>query len=137
MLAALVKETTVAQRARDVFAHCCVAPELWMRRIHGETVGKDDWWPPFDAATLPALIDKCEREWVEYLNSLPDPVASHKVGMLSFKGDPIEFFATDILTQFHNHSCYHRGQIAVMFREAGIEPIYTDFIIWARTVEKS
>ncbi|MCB1060109.1 MAG: hypothetical protein KDB65_07750 [Calditrichaeota bacterium] len=135
LLKALEKETSVAQRARNAFAHICAAPELWMRRINGETIPLEAWWPIYDAEKLPEIIEKGAREWSKYLNALPDPVTEHMVEVISIKGEPITFRATDILTQFHNHSCHHRGQIAVMFRSAGLEPIVTDFIVWARTVE--
>ena len=38
----------------------------------------------------------------------------------------------DILTQLHGHSLYHRGQIAMLLRSAGVEPPATDFVFWAR-----
>lgn len=36
----------------------------------------------------------------------------------------------EILFQAINHSTYHRGQVATAFRQAGIEPILTDYIFY-------
>ena len=38
----------------------------------------------------------------------------------------------DILTQLHGHSLYHRGQIALLLRAMGAEPVSTDFVFWTR-----
>lgn len=136
LLAALVKETSVAQRARDTFAHICSTPEYWLRRVQGEHIKEYQWWPPFDAATLEKRIQSNEQIWVDYLNSLPEPVEEFKADTISQKGDPLTFRAVDILTQYHNHSCHHRGQIAVLFRAEGIDPVVTDYIVWTRTIEQ-
>ncbi|WP_209331385.1 DinB family protein [Lunatimonas salinarum] len=31
-----------------------------------------------------------------------------------------------------NHSTYHRGQIATLFRESGLQPVVTDYIMLKR-----
>ena len=36
--------------------------------------------------------------------------------------------AKDVLTHVILHSAYHRGQVALAMRAAGMEPAYTDFI---------
>lgn len=36
----------------------------------------------------------------------------------------------DILFQIINHSTYHRGQIATEFRQCGLEPLLTDYIVY-------
>ncbi|WP_379084396.1 DinB family protein [Pedobacter sp. UC225_65] len=38
----------------------------------------------------------------------------------------------DILFHVFNHSTYHRAQIATLFKESGITPPVTDFIILKR-----
>ncbi len=40
----------------------------------------------------------------------------------------------DVLFHFINHSTYHRGQIAIQMKEAGLEPIATDYIFFKRTL---
>jgi len=133
LLAALTKETTVAQRARDAFAHICSTPEYWLRRVQGEHIKEYEWWPAFDAELLEQRIQNNERIWLDYLNSLPEPIEEFEVETISQKGEPLTFRVVDILTQYHNHSCHHRGQIAVLFRAVGIDPVVTDYIVWTRT----
>ena len=37
-----------------------------------------------------------------------------------------------ILTQLYGHSLYHRGQIAMLVKQAGGQPAMTDFVYWCR-----
>jgi uncharacterized damage-inducible protein DinB len=45
----------------------------------------------------------------------------------SFRNTP-----RDILTHLGMHSHYHRGQIAILVRQAGATPAVTDFIAFCR-----
>ncbi|QLH28398.1 MAG: hypothetical protein HWD63_02710 [Candidatus Parvibacillus calidus] len=36
----------------------------------------------------------------------------------------------DIIFHIINHSTYHRGQIAMEFRQSGLEPLNTDYIFY-------
>lgn len=38
----------------------------------------------------------------------------------------------DILFHLVNHGTYHRGQIAMLFRESGIDPMVSDYIVYKR-----
>ena len=48
------------------------------------------------------------------------------------KGVPFENTVRDILFQIINHSTYHRGQIAIEFRQSSIEPLITEYIVYKR-----
>lgn len=46
------------------------------------------------------------------------------------KGIPFTHSLKDILFHVVNHSTYHRGQVTAQIREAGLEPVSTDFIYY-------
>jgi len=48
------------------------------------------------------------------------------------QGQPFSNSVRAILFHIVNHSTYHRGQIATEFRNSGIEPIHTDYILYKR-----
>ena len=48
------------------------------------------------------------------------------------KGQPFSNTVRDILFQIINHSTYHRGQIALEFRQNNIEPLVTEYIAYKR-----
>lgn len=39
---------------------------------------------------------------------------------------------SDVLFHIVNHATYHRGQIATDFRNTGLEPLVTDYVVWKR-----
>ncbi|MDO8549036.1 MAG: DinB family protein [Ignavibacteria bacterium] len=48
------------------------------------------------------------------------------------KGDEYQNRLSDIITHVINHSSYHRGQIALLVRNAGGIPAVTDYIAYRR-----
>lgn len=48
------------------------------------------------------------------------------------KGERFENKIEDILFHTVNHSTYHRGQIALLFRKSGIDPLVSDYIFYKR-----
>lgn len=48
------------------------------------------------------------------------------------KGQTFDNTVRDILFQIINHTTYHRGQIAMEFRQCSIEPLVTEFIVYKR-----
>jgi hypothetical protein len=48
------------------------------------------------------------------------------------KGDEFQNSIQEIFFHFINHSTYHRGQIAMLMKQAGLEPINTDYIFYKR-----
>lgn len=48
------------------------------------------------------------------------------------KGQKFDSSMQDILFHIINQSTYHRGQIAMEFRNSGIEPINTEYILYKR-----
>ena len=53
---------------------------------------------------------------------------NEKIEYRNSKGEPWSSRVEDILTHVLFHSAYHRGQVALEMRAAGLEPAYTDFI---------
>jgi uncharacterized damage-inducible protein DinB len=48
------------------------------------------------------------------------------------KGVPMQNTIQDIVFHIVNHGTYHRGQIAADFRNTGLEPLVTDYVVWKR-----
>ena len=48
------------------------------------------------------------------------------------KGDEFQNSIREIFFHFINHSTYHRGQIAILMKQAGLEPINTDYVFYKR-----
>lgn len=108
-------------------AHVLAAEKLWLERICGEPQSTPVW-PTATIEECLVLADEMGSAWREYLRQLPAGGAEEKVEYRNSKGEPWSSRVEDILLHVLMHSAYHRGQIALEMRAAGMEPAYTDFI---------
>ena len=114
-------------RACAVVGHLVGAGRLWLDRLHDRPASMEVW---------PSLsLDRCESEfraldaaWKQYLDGLKPSDLERKVGYTNTKGERWESTIGDVMTHVALHGTYHRGQIAVLVRESGNVPAYTDFI---------
>jgi uncharacterized damage-inducible protein DinB len=112
-------------------AHILSAQKLWLERIlkQPQSVAV---WPASTIANCEDLADEMASAWQSYLERVANQFApaslDDKVEYRNTKGEPWSSRVEDILTHALFHSAYHRGQIALQMRSAGVEPAYTDFI---------
>jgi uncharacterized damage-inducible protein DinB len=113
-------------------AHILSAEKLWLERIRREAQSMPVW-PEFDDPNsaineCEAMADEMAHVWRNYLNELPPGGLEEKIEYRNSKGELWSSRVEDVLTHVLMHSAYHRGQIALEMRAAGMEPAYTDFI---------
>jgi uncharacterized damage-inducible protein DinB len=133
--AAEVRRSPAFQQAIDLMAHIAAARRLWLARlgVSREQLALRDLEPTQVALSdLPALVEKAERAWAAYLERLDDTELAREFAYQSLEGGRFRNQVADILTQLYGHSLYHRGQIALLVRQAGGQPVSTDFLFWAR-----
>ena len=85
--------------------------------------------------SLPGLarrFGEMHAAWSDYLARISEKRIASSFEYRSTEGVRYRDTVEDILTQLHGHSLYHRGQIAMLLRSAGVEPPETDFVFWAR-----
>jgi uncharacterized damage-inducible protein DinB len=115
-------------KSTSLFNHILGAQHIWNHRIlqYQATLSV---WPDIRKADYQKtnsenhhlsdaiLSDKNPEELITYTNS---------------KGDSFSNSVKDILFHVINHSNYHRAQIASIWKEAGIDPIISDYIFFKR-----
>lgn len=113
-------------------AHIVGAEWLWLARLN-LPVQAMAVWPQLD-------VDQCWRHvvavgeaWEGYVGGLDAADLDKTIDYKNSKGEPWRSRVEDVLTHVVMHSAYHRGQIALEMRAAGMNPAYTDFIQAART----
>jgi uncharacterized damage-inducible protein DinB len=121
-------------RALKLLAHILGAEWLWLARLSVRTEGSGVW-PELD-------LDHCRRQvqvlgevWDGYLSGLSLEDLALTINYVNSKGQPWRSRVEDVLMHVVMHSAYHRGQIAVEMRSAGLTPAYTDFIQAVRAGE--
>jgi uncharacterized damage-inducible protein DinB len=108
-------------------AHILSAEKLWLDRIR-RVPQSMAIWPGSTIEECEALADEMAAAWRDYLENLTADGLKQMVEYKNSKGEPWSSRVEDVLTHVVMHSAYHRGQIALEMRAAGMEPAYTDFI---------
>ena len=126
-LSALQAARYVSANTIGRMAHILAAEKLWLERLRHESQSLPVW----PTATIPgclALAEEIANLWRNYLTPLPPGALNEKIEYRNSKGEPWSSRVEDVLTHVLMHSAYHRGQVALEMRAAGMEPAYTDFI---------
>lgn len=126
-LTAMRAASSVSADTVGRLAHILSAQKLWLERLLKQPQSTPVW----PAST----IDGCEKlaegvssAWRKYLADLTPAELDAKVEYRNSKGEPWSSRVEDILMHVLFHSAYHRGQIALQMRAAGVTPASTDFI---------
>ena len=88
-----------------------------------ETLFQPDAFP--SVAAVKAKWEEVEREQARFVEGLTD--ASLET-MLPARGSELK--VAYLMQHLANHSTYHRGQVALMLRQLGAEPLPTDFHVF-------
>jgi uncharacterized damage-inducible protein DinB len=121
------------RRAVSVLAHVAAARRVWLFRL-GQLAERPKALFPEDAALADVAADlrDVQDRWAAYLGGLTDADIDRVFEYQAIDGGRFRNRIEDILTQLYGHSLYHRGQIAMLVRQAGGEPAATDFVYWCR-----
>jgi uncharacterized damage-inducible protein DinB len=126
-LAAMQAAPGVSSDTIGRMAHVLSAQKLWFERLRHERQSLPVW-PNTSIPGCIALADEMRSLWRSYLMTLQPGAGNEKIEYHNSKGESWSSRVEDVLTHVLMHSAYHRGQIALEMRKAGMEPAYTDFI---------
>ncbi|MDX9791606.1 MAG: DinB family protein [Candidatus Kapaibacterium sp.] len=121
-------ESIVSEKSLDIFSHILNAHQIWNNRIEPKQLDIGVWEKQnkYEFANIDLRNYKSSIELIDCRD------LSEIIYYTNSKGQKFENNIKDILFHIINHSSYHRGQIAMEFRNSGIEPLATDFIIYKR-----
>ena len=129
---ALEQQRVSSGRLVDLVAHVIIAKRLWLARIHGGESASICIWPQLSLPECRVLRRQIEEEWGRLLIEGQQCWDVRAVRYRSSKGQEYTSTITDIFLHVSHHGAYHRGQIAVLMRSKGLEPVNTDYIAYAR-----
>ncbi|WP_374443207.1 DinB family protein [Epilithonimonas sp.] len=115
------------EKSKNLLNHILNAHQIWNARILDEnTFGV---WQINDDHSLLNINSDNYNHSVKILNERNlDEIIVYR----NSKGDDFQNSIQEIFFHFINHSTYHRGQIAMLMKQAGLEPIATDYIFYRR-----
>lgn len=131
LLAVLGDSPKTSERALSTFAHLLTAKKIWMTRLNGG-LPNIPVWPTFDIDECKDLIEKNREAYRSYLLHKSEADLISEIRYQNSKGVEFRNQVRDILMHVLIHGGYHRGQVAQSIRQAGGEPITTDYIFHLR-----
>ena len=124
----LENKNAVPDFSLKVFSHILNAHQIWNFRML-DISKNSDAWKRHDMTVLEEINNDNFRDSRIILqkNNLEE-----EINYNNSKKIPYQNRVKDILFHVINHSTYHRGQIAMDFRQNGLEPLVSDYIFYKR-----
>jgi uncharacterized damage-inducible protein DinB len=131
VLAGLRERPGSDPRALELFAHVLGAEHVWLSRLR-EEAPRVAVWPALTLEGCAALAAENQRGYAALLAALGDDDLRREVAYTNSAGQSFRSTIEDMLLQVALHGSYHRGQVALIVRGSGGEPVPTDYIAWVR-----
>ena len=117
-----------SEKAIRLYNHILNAHQIWNNRIDLKHPAFGVW-EIHDVMELKIIDQANYKHTLEILERFD---LDQTIGYANSKGQAFTNRVRDILFHAINHSTYHRGQIATEFRQHGLEPLVSDFILYKR-----
>ena len=112
--------------------HIMAAEEIWLKRWKGESptgLRKPEEFPTFEA--MSDHWDMVEHEMMGFCHMLKsDDYITRMTTYKTIEGKSFSQPLYQMMQHLVNHSSYHRGQVSLMLRQLGAEPVPTDFLVF-------
>ncbi len=116
----------------SVMGHVVAAQFLWLHRIKALPPPDVKLWGIYTLPQLITLAEEAGKQWLEFVHTQDN--FNRELTYTNYVGDPYVNNVETIMIHLVNHSSYHRGQIAMLLRQKGFEPINTDLITYDRVI---
>lgn len=122
-----LNKSILPERCFQLINHTLNAHQIWNNRILNEKT-----FGVWEMHSFEDLWEINESNYRKTLLILENSDLSQVIIYRNSKGDLFQNKTEDILFHIVNHSTYHRGQMMVLFRETGIEPLISEYIFYKR-----
>jgi len=116
---------------QQTWTHIIWAEELWLNRWQGRSfVRKLD---PNDYPTIVQIKQKIEdlsAAQIQFINDLNPEDENQKISYKNFHGEKMTYTLRQMVQHKTMHSAYHRGQLVTFFRQLGVKPLSTDYLVY-------
>jgi len=132
VLSAMEKQGVEDEKILTLMSHIVSALFIWLNRIKGLPTTPFPLWEQYKLSELITMSEDACNNWLEFVGNQDD--FNRELRYKNYVGDPYVNNVEQIMIHLVNHSTYHRGQIALLMRQKGFEPVNTDFITYDRVV---
>lgn len=128
----LERQSVSDEKILSVMGHLVSANFIWLNRIKDLPKSKYELWGKYDVPALKRMIEEADQQWMNFIREHEnfDWVLKYR----NYVGDYFENNVQQIMIHLVNHGSYHRGQVAMLLRQKGFEPINTDYITYDRVL---
>lgn len=128
MISIFEKNEVIPAKALTLFSHVLNAQHIWANRILGNAPVFSVW----EEHTREAFSQISNANFALLHSIIGHVELGKEITYRNSNGGGYTNTVQDILFHVFNHSTYHRGQIASLFKAEGILPPVTDYIILKR-----
>lgn len=132
VLACLKNQQVADERILTLMGHVLAAQFIWLNRIVGLPKSPYKLWHAYSLDELSAMGEEVGKKWLDFIENTDG--FNRELTYTNYVGDPYVNNVEHIMMHLVNHSTYHRGQIALLLRQHGLEPVNTDFITYDRVI---
>jgi len=118
---------------RDTMAHIFVSEWTWLQRRQCKSPSAPpDWSVKPSIKVLIEKVNEIELERRNFLSGLDDDALQRLISYNLLSGKAGQNTLQELFLHLVNHSSYHRGQLATLFRQLELKPPSTDLILFYR-----
>ena len=133
LLQTLEENSISAPDILKIYGHIVSAQMVWLLRIKGLPTSPFPLWELYKLRELRTMTEESDRNWLDYMEGHRMDTFEEMIFYKNTQDRKFESTILQIINQVLSHSSYHRGQIARLLRERGIDPPQTDYIFYKRT----
>lgn len=130
VIGCLERQAVNDEKILTVFSHLLSAQLIWLHRIQSLPPAPVELWKKYDLGQLRQLVNDGSQRWLTFIEETEN--FNRVLKYHNYTGDYFENNVEHIMMHLVNHGTYHRGQVALLLRQKGYEPVNTDFITYDR-----
>jgi uncharacterized damage-inducible protein DinB len=122
---------------QETWLHILWAEELWFERWKGRSSYTElhvDDYPSVES--IRNKIEILSANQIQFMKVLKTGDEDKKISYENIKGEKWEYTLLQMVQHMFIHSVYHRGQIATMLRQLGLQPPGLDYLVYIDEMAK-
>jgi len=132
LLITITENGITSDRILSIMSHVLSAQLIWLNRIVGLGTAPFPVWEKYNLVELESMTEESNERWLKFISEYKLETFDEIIRYQNTGGTNFENSLQDIITHVLNHSAHHRGQLAMLLRDEGIDPPANDFIIFKR-----
>lgn len=132
IITCLEQQSVKDEKILTILGHLVSANFIWLNRIKGLPKSEFKLWGDYSLSQLKQMVEDADAQWMDFIKNNDD--FNRLLKYNNYVGDYYESNVEQIMIHLVNHGSYHRGQVAMLLRQKGFEPVNTDYITYDRVL---